>query len=282
MSTYAIGDLQGCYDELRALLQKIRFNPKKDRLWFTGDLVSRGPQSLETLRFVKQLGKAAVVTLGNHDLHLVAFHAHAQSNDAPHRGPDPTLAQVLAAPDCAELMNWLRRRPLLHHDAALGFTLVHAGLPAQWTLPQAQRLAREVERRLRGPRYRSLLAQMYGNEPKRWSPVLQGSQRQRFIINSFTRMRYCRADGALALDYKGPLGTQPADCLPWFAVPGRRSAGKKIVFGHWSALGQVHWPEYAVYGVDSGCVWGGALTALRLEDLKTFSLPCPAHQITGD
>ncbi|MGH8529282.1 MAG: symmetrical bis(5'-nucleosyl)-tetraphosphatase [Nevskiales bacterium] len=278
MSTYAIGDVQGCYDELRALLKKIRFNPNKDRLWFTGDLVSRGPQSLATLRFVKQLGKAAVVTLGNHDLHLLAFHAHPGIR----RKPDPTLVQVLAAPDCTELMDWLRRRPLLHHDPALGFTLVHAGLPAPWSLTQARRCAREVQQQLRGPRYRRLLRQMYGNEPKRWSPGLRGSQRLRFIINSFTRMRYCHADGALALDSKGPLGTQPADCLPWFALPGRRSAGGKIVFGHWSALGQVRWPEHGVYGVDSGCVWGGALTALRLEDLKTFSLPCPTHQSVGD
>ncbi len=278
MSTYAIGDVQGCYDELRALLKKIRFNAKKDRLWFTGDLVSRGPKSLETLRFVKQLGKAAVVTLGNHDLHLLAFHTHARAQ----RRPDPTLAEVLAAPDCGQLMDWLRRRPLLHHDAALDFTLVHAGLPPQWTLTQARRCAREVEEVLRGPHYRSLLAQMYGNEPTRWSLTLKGGKRMRFIINGLTRMRYCRADGALALDCKGPPGSQPVDCLPWFAVPGRRSTGRRIIFGHWSALGLMRWPRHGVYGVDSGCVWGGALTALRLEDLKAFSLPCSAHQSAGD
>ncbi len=278
MSTYAIGDLQGCYDELRALLELIRFDPARDQLWFTGDLVSRGPKSVECLRFVRQLGETAVTVLGNHDLHLLALHAQVRDG----KRPDASLAPVLAAKDAAELMDWLRHRPLLHHDAALGFTLVHAGLASQWTLPQAQACAREVEAALRGPGYLAVLAKMYGDKPRRWSPQLAGIQRLRFSVNVFTRLRYCTAEGALALEYKGPLGGEPKGLVPWFAVSGRKSAGENIVFGHWSALGRTHWPEYGVYGIDSGCVWGGALTALRLEDLKVFNLPCKGQKTAGD
>lgn len=268
MTTYAIGDLQGCCDPLRRLLDQLHFDPAQDRLLLTGDLVNRGPQSLEALRFVRSLGASAVTVLGNHDLHLLAVAAGA--NPSRH----DTLDAVLAAPDRTELLHWLSQQPLVYRDVASQVLLVHAGLLPQWSAPQAEALAREAEAVLRGPQAPAFYAQMYGNTPDRWDDGLQGLERLRLIVNVFTRLRYCRADGAMDFRHKGGPGSQPPELLPWFAVPGRRSAGTRIVFGHWSTLGQVAWDQGRIHGLDTGCVWGGCLTALRLEDGRRFQCAC--------
>lgn len=258
MAVYAIGDLQGCYQEFRRLLDRLAFSPDTDRLWLVGDLVNRGPESLATLRFVRELGPAAVTVLGNHDLHLLAVAAGAG------RGlrPGDTLDEVLAAPDRDELLHWLARRPLLHEDPGLGWTMVHAGLPPCWDLQDARSAAREVETALAADAP-SLLGAMYGDLPDQWAADLDRPARLRFAINCFTRLRYCTADGRLLLKLKGPPQNAPPEALPWFAAPGRRSLGQRIVFGHWSALG-LH-AAHNAYALDSGCVWGGTLTALRLD-----------------
>jgi bis(5'-nucleosyl)-tetraphosphatase (symmetrical) len=271
VAVYAIGDIQGCFDELRSLLDQLRFDPTNDRLWLVGDLVNRGPKSLETLRFVRELGAAAITVLGNHDLHLVAA-ANGRSLDRK----DHTLDAVLAAPDCGDLVDWLRRRPLLHHDDTTGFTMVHAGLSPQWDLTLAKSCAQEVETALRGPQLSGFLDHMYGNRPDRWSDSLTGWERLRFCVNCFTRMRYCDIGGRLDFASKGPPGSQPAGLFPWFEVP-RASSDLKLVFGHWSALGPRDDP--GIYPLDTGCLWGGALTALRLDgEPKRFSLKCAGRR----
>ena len=269
MPTYAIGDLQGCFDELTDLLELIRFDPGRDRLWFTGDLINRGPQSLACLRFVRELGDAAITVLGNHELHLLAI-ANGQVQYM-HEGD--TLQNILAAQDRTELLDWLRHLPLLHHDAQTGFTLVHAGLPPQWQLAEAKGYAREVEQALRGAHHRDYFANMYGNEPARWSPDLSGWERLRFITNCLTRIRYCCADGALDLKEKGAPGAHNA--LPWFEIADRKSLPEKIVFGHWAALRDYaqDYGRFNVWPLDMGCVWGGELMALRLEDEQYFRMP---------
>lgn len=272
MATYAIGDIQGCFDQLQALLDKIEFRRERDRLWFAGDLVNRGPKSLETLRFIRDLGDAAVAVLGNHDLHLLAVAGgHVQPRRRDH------LDDVLQAPDREALLEWLRHCPLLHHDAGSGYTLVHAGLPPQWDLQQAQACAQEVETTLHGTDCQAFFAHMYGNEPDQWSESLRGWERLRFITNCLTRLRYCDLDGRLHLGASGPPGSQPPGYLPWFEVPGRASASMHIVFGHWSTLGPRNDP--GIYPLDTGCVWGAQLTALRLEDRRLFSVPCPADLV---
>jgi bis(5'-nucleosyl)-tetraphosphatase (symmetrical) len=266
MATYAIGDVQGCYDTLRKLLDLLRFDPARDRLWFAGDLVNRGPQSLQTLRFVSGLGQAALTVLGNHDLHLLAF------ANGGRKGKRDTLEPVLAAPDRDELLDWLRRQPLLQETPEAGTALLHAGLPPQWDMQRARACAREVESALRGEDYAELLKEMYGNQPDRWEDTLNGVERLRFIINCYTRLRYCDAGGRADFQDKGAPGTQAKGLLPWFAVPGRRSAETRLLFGHWSTLGQVSWPQYGVYGLDTGAVWGGKLTAMRIEDNQLFAV----------
>lgn len=271
MPVYAIGDLQGCFDELTDLLEKIRFDSARDRLWFTGDLVNRGPQSLACLRFVKDLGDGAVTVLGNHELHLLAI-----GNGQPqYRHDGDTLDDILAAHDRAELLDWLRRLPLACHDEQSGFTMVHAGLPPQWDLAAALGYAREVEEILQGPAYRDYFANMYGNEPDCWSPDLGGWDRLRFITNCFSRIRYCSAGGRLNLEEKGAPGMQPASQLPWFEVAGRKSRSDKIIFGHWAALRDYRqdYGRFNVFPLDMGCVWGGELVAMRLEDQRYFSVP---------
>lgn len=276
MAVYAIGDLQGCLAPLKRLLDRLRFDPASDRLWFCGDLVNRGPDSLDALRFVRGLGETALTVLGNHDLHLLAL---AWDPARSPRGKD-TLDGVLAAPDREELLEWLRRRPLVHHDATLGWTLVHAGLPPQWGLAEAQATAAELQGVLGGPGFAAFLGRMYGDGPDRWSPDLQGAGRLRYIVNAFTRMRYCRADGSLDLEEKGPPEQAPAGLVPWFRVPGRRSRSLKLVFGHWSSLGYV--AESGVWGLDTGCVWGGRLTALRLDDPpERIDVDCGAGLVAG-
>ncbi|HET9679473.1 MAG TPA: symmetrical bis(5'-nucleosyl)-tetraphosphatase [Gammaproteobacteria bacterium] len=271
MATWAIGDIQGCYDELQALLAHIDFDDKRDQLWLSGDLVNRGPQSLETLRFVKKLGNRAVTVLGNHDLHLLAVACGVQAVK-----PRDTFTDILNAPDRDDLLYWLRYRPLLHADN--GFTLIHAGLPPQWTIHVAQSEAREVEAVLQNPGWQDFLGAMYGNEPDCWSPGLNGVDRWRFTINCLTRLRYCTVDGRLEFAHKDAPGSQHAELLPWFMAPNRKSAGKRLLFGHWSTLGAVE-EHHQVFPLDTGCVWGGKLTALRLDGpLEYRNVSCEASQ----
>jgi len=259
MATYAIGDIQGCYDELQQLLQKIRFDPARDTLWFCGDLVNRGGQSLQVLRLVHSFGECAVTVLGNHDLSLLAV---AERDEADQGKVNAELREVLFAPDRDKLLDWLRARPLLHTDHDLNFMLVHAGLAPRWTIEGAERAAREVEQRLRSDS-RRLLKAMFGNKPDLWSPRLQGIERLRASINVLTRMRYCDARGRIAYNEKGPPGTQKAGLYPWFEVPGQKPRDIRIVCGHWSTLGRFQ--GMGVYAIDGGCVWGGELIALRLD-----------------
>ena len=272
MAVYAIGDVQGCYDALQALLEKIHFNRARDRLWFVGDLVNRGPQSAAVLRFVMGLDRTVCV-LGNHDLHLLAVAA-----GRAHSRPEDRIEDILTAPDREALLHWLRARPLLHHDAALGYTLVHAGLLPAWDLATAQALATEAESALRGPDAGELFSHMYGDEPGAWDAALDGWARLRVIVNAFTRLRFCRPDGHMDLRPKGPPGSQPPGLMPWFQVPGRRNRTLRIVFGHWSSLGA--WNRDGVIGLDSGCLWGGSLSAVRLDETpQFFSVPCVQRQI---
>ena len=259
MAVWAIGDLQGCYDETRRLLEAIRFDPAADRLWFCGDLVNRGGQSLETLRLVRSLDASSVVVLGNHDLSLLSV---AQRKEAEQQRVNGDLRRILLADDRAPLLDWLRQRPLFHLDRALGWAMVHAGLAPEWTLDAAAAHAGEVERALRGPGHRRLLKQMYGNKPN-WSPKLTGGERLRAIINVLTRIRYCTPGGRIAYEEKGVPGTQKNGLYPWFSVPGRAQRELPIVCGHWSALGLFQ--GVGIHAIDTGCVWGGKLTALRLD-----------------
>jgi len=272
MAIYAIGDVQGCFDELMALLEKINFDACNDQLWFAGDLVNRGPKSLQTLRFVKGLGDAAVTVLGNHDLHMMAIAQGLREQTCK-----DNISDVLNAPDRDELFNWVRARPLLHHDERLGYTMVHAGLPPQWDLATAQSCAAEVETVLRSDDYQLFISQMYGDEPDCWPVDLSGVDRWRFIVNSFTRLRFCDAEGRLVLSEKGAPGSQPNGIFPWFDVPGRRSVDMKIIFGHWSTLGQHS--QQGLYALDTGCVWGGTLTAMRLDrsELEWMNVQCKAQ-----
>lgn len=271
MATYAIGDIQGCFDELQQLLELIQFDPQTDQLWFAGDLVNRGPKSLETLRFVKGLGDAAITVLGNHDLHLIALwknrHRHTRGNKL--------LVPILKAKDGDELLDWLRRQPLMHYDKTFDVTLVHAGLPPQWTVKKALCRAAEVEKVLRGPKLREFLGHMYGNKPTRWSKKLGGWDRLRFIVNCFTRMRYCTPKGGLDFNSKGKPDFNSKTVIPWFTAPKRKSANQTIIFGHWSTLGL--YQENNVHAIDTGCLWGGSLTALRLDDMQVFSLSCKGY-----
>ena len=268
MAVYAIGDIQGCHDPLRRLLDLLRFDPAADTLWLVGDLVNRGPRSVEVLRLLHGLGERVVAVLGNHDLTLLAV---AAGRVKPKR--KDTFHSILDAPDRAELLDWLRRCPLLHHDPALGFTMVHAGLPPQWDLALAQGCAAEVEGVLRGPLCDEFLGRMFGGEPCRWRDNLTGYDRLRFTVNALTRMRFCAEDGTLSFSEKWPPGSQRPGLRPWFAAPDRRSADLDLVFGHWAALGYYRAP--GVIALDSGCVWGNRLTAVRLDEpgVPAWSVP---------
>lgn len=270
MTHYAIGDVQGCFAELTALLDLISFDPKSDTLWFTGDLVNRGPRSLEVLRFVKSLGANQITVLGNHDLHLLAV---AYGVQPLQRGD--TLNEILSAPDKIELIEWLRHCHLLHHDKQLGFVMTHAGLAPEWTVETAKKCAQEVEVILRGDHPEHFLKAMYGNQPDRWDEHLAGMERYRCIINYLTRMRFCHADGRLDLTYKGEIAGKPPELIPWFDVSNRVNVHENIIFGHWAALGgKTDAPN--VYALDTGCVWGNSLTAMRLSDMRRFSVACSA------
>ncbi|SIT72178.1 Bis(5'nucleosyl)-tetraphosphatase, ApaH [Ectothiorhodosinus mongolicus] len=261
MAVYAVGDLQGCLDPLLRLLDKVTFDPTVDRLWLVGDLVNRGPQSLECLEFVRDLGDAAVCVLGNHDLHLLAVHYGLQKS----RRRD-TVDDILFSPRRGELMDWLRRQSLIHHDESLGWTMVHAGLPPQWDLATALEEAAAVERLLAGPEPQVLLGNMYSNQPALWDPERSGWDRLRFTINCCTRMRYCDKNGELDLDCKDVPGDQPKRLMPWFAVPGRASRDLRLVVGHWSTLG--YGEREGVLTLDTGCVWGRSMTLVRLDKKK--------------
>jgi bis(5'-nucleosyl)-tetraphosphatase (symmetrical) len=271
MATYAIGDVQGGFEELRALLGAIAFDRSRDRLWFVGDLVNRGPASLATLRFVRELGECARVVLGNHDLHLLAV-----ARGAAKPRDDDTLGEVLAAPDCDVLLDWVRHRPMMHVEA--DHALVHAGLLPQWDIARASELAGEVEGALRGPGHREFLAKLYGSRPDRWSEDLRGIDRLRVIVNAMTRLRFCTSDGVMEFQTKGETAQAPAGYLPWFAVPHRKSESHTMIVGHWSALGLRIEPK--LLALDTGCVWGGKLSAVRLEDRRLYQVRCTAGAAT--
>ncbi len=268
MATYAIGDVQGCYDELQALLERVGFNRLHDRLWLVGDLVNRGPKSLEVLRFVKALGERATVVLGNHDLHLVTQHEGFEK-----KRKDDTFQDVLGAPDAGALVEWLRTRPMMHAEG--NWAMVHAGLLPPWSIEKSLSLASEVEQALRAPNYRDFLANLYGSKPQRWEDDLAHWDRLRVIVNAMTRMRFCTREGAMEFQVKG--AAPPAGYFPWYET--RAAAEAMIVFGHWSQLGLKLTDRVA--GLDSGCVWGGALSALRLEDRWLVQVPCAGYQPIG-
>jgi bis(5'-nucleosyl)-tetraphosphatase (symmetrical) len=267
MALYAVGDLQGCMAPLERLLERIGFDASRDRLWFVGDLVNRGPDSAACLRFVRSLGACAITVLGNHDLHLLGI----ASGVVKEKQRD-TLDAILKARDRGELLDWLRHRPLLHVEGS--FALVHAGLLPEWSIEKARRLAAEVEDALRGPDYVALLEHMYGDEPSRWSDALRGIDRLRVVINAMTRLRVCDASGAMKLSFKGePDEVADPRWIPWFDASARRSRDHTIVCGHWSALGLRMRED--LLALDSGCVWGRALSAVRLDDRALFQVPCP-------
>lgn len=271
---HLIGDLQGCDDALARLLAEIGFSPSRDRIVVLGDLVNRGPGSLAVLRRLHALGDAATCLLGNHDLHLLAA-AHGARR--PHRGD--TLAEVLDAPDRAALLEWLRRRPLATLQA--GWLCVHAGVLPQWTAADTLARAAEVQAVLRGPDLPAFLAGMYGNRPDRWHDDLQGDERLRVIVNAFTRIRLCAADGRMDFEVKETAAAAPAGLLPWFDLPGRRTAGLPVAFGHWSTLGLVQRPD--LLALDTGCVWGGCLSAARVDGgrCEVVQVQCPQAQVPG-
>lgn len=265
MTIYAVGDIQGCHTELVQLLEKIRFEPEQDKLWLVGDLVNRGADSLQVLRLVKSLGDAAITVLGNHDLHLLAV---ANGSGRLHRGD--TLDEILKAPDRDELLNWLRHQRLLHTEGTN--VLVHAGLLPGWTIEQASALAHEVETALRRDDYADFLAHMYGNQPDAWDDELKGYKRLRVITNALTRMRICTDKGEMEFDFKAEMHKIPQGYRPWFEVPNRASTEATVIFGHWSALGLM--VKDNVIALDTGCLWGGPLTAIRLEDRQVIQVEC--------
>lgn len=271
MSTYAIGDIQGCFDALTQLLEKIDFNDTRDFLWFTGDLVNRGQKSLETLRFIKQLYEKnrAISVLGNHDLGMLAIARGAEPFDHKHH----TFQDILNAKDKEDLFTFLEHLPLMHIDEKLGFTMVHAGIYPKWDKTQAKDLAREVEAILQSPNKAEFYKHLYGNTPVFWDEDLPKFERLRFIVNSFARMRFCSPDGELEFNTKEASHNAPPGFLPWYKVPDRKTKDLKIIFGHWAALlGKTD--EDNIFALDTGCVWGHALTAMRLEDGQRFQVSC--------
>ncbi len=270
MSVFAIGDVQGCFAPLCRLLEDIDFQTPRDELWLVGDLVNRGPDSLDVLRFVKSLNCHARVVLGNHDLHCIAM---AYGVRKP--GSGDTLQQVMDAPDRQELIEWLCHCPLLYEQEGYRHVMVHAGIPPAWDLETARSCARELETVLAGPQRMSFLQHMYGDAPHTWDHALNGISRLRYITNAFTRLRYCHADGRMDFAEKRPPGEQAPGLLPWFQIEGRLSQNIPIIFGHWASLqaNRPLTPNQNVLHIDTGCVWGGPLTAVRLEDQRRFSVP---------
>ncbi|NBA97724.1 symmetrical bis(5'-nucleosyl)-tetraphosphatase [Pseudomonas sp. R5(2019)] len=269
MAVYAVGDLQGCLQPLKCLLERVRFNPASDRLWLVGDLVNRGPESLATLRFLYQMRDSLVCVLGNHDLHLLAAHHNIERLKKA-----DTLREILQAPDAKDLLDWLRQQKLMHFDEQRQVALVHAGIPPQWSLSKALRHANEVEEVLRDDnRLKPYLDGMYGNEPSKWDKNLKGVTRLRVITNYFTRMRFCTADGKLDLKGKEGADMAPPGYAPWFQHKQRKTRGLKIIFGHWAALeGQSNEP--GIFALDTGCVWGGAMTLLNVDTGERHACDC--------
>lgn len=244
----------------------VGFNATRDRLWLVGDIVNRGPDSLAVLRTLMQQGNAVTMVLGNHDLHLLMVAAGTAGEQ-----PRDTLKPILQAPDREKLLNWLRHQRLFYHENE--YALVHAGLLPSWSIDQAEYLAREVEAILRNDRaFQEFAPSMYGNDPDRWQDDLQKERRWRIVINAMTRLRVCTPEGKMNFAFKGRLADIPAGYLPWFDVPNRASRTHTIVFGHWSALG-LHVKQNLI-ALDTGCLWGGCLTAVRLEDRRVFQVPC--------
>ncbi|MFK7793863.1 MAG: symmetrical bis(5'-nucleosyl)-tetraphosphatase [Gammaproteobacteria bacterium] len=277
MAVYAIGDIQGCFSELEQLLDKINFDANADQLWFVGDLVNRGPQSLETIQFIRALGNSAQCVLGNHDIHLIACHAGVQTCKSK-----SSLNQILQHPHADDIINWLRFQPLLHHDTKLNWLMVHAGLIPQWDLITAKACAIEVEEQLRSTNYVEFLGQAYGNTPNQWDPTLSRQDRWRVILNAFTRLRLCDQQGKMDFNYKGLLGEQEKHLHAWFDIP-RKSADLNIIFGHWSALGLKKTDN--LLGLDTGCLWGSQLTAARIDvrPVTLQQIDCSAKKIiTGN
>jgi bis(5'-nucleosyl)-tetraphosphatase (symmetrical) len=271
MTTYAVGDLQGCLQPLKCLLQEVAFDPSKDRLWLVGDLVNRGPQSLETLRFLYAMRDSLVCVLGNHDLHLLAV-----AHNIERLKKNDTLQEILDAPDRAELLNWLRQQKMLHYDPEYNCVLVHAGIPPQWTLEKALKRAAEVEEVLKDDiRLPVFLDGMYGNQPTLWNKDLQGVTRLRVITNYLTRMRFCTQEGDLDLKSKEGLDTALPGYAPWFSYPTRKTRKHKIIFGHWAAL-EGKCSEANVIALDTGCVWGGSMTLLNVDSGKKNQCKCTA------
>lgn len=266
MATYAIGDIQGCYQEFRQLLALINFQPSRDCLWLAGDLVNRGEGSLEVLRYVADLGSSAKVVLGNHDFHLLAVACGLRKTKR-----SDTLDAILAAKDAPELLAWLGRQPLLHHDPELQFVMTHAGIPPLWNLAQAKAMAAEVELEMRSSRQQQLLAHLFGNDPSLWSDDLVGYERSRCIVNYMTRMRFCAPDSRLELATKSEPSQAPSGYAPWFTYPSQVLKEARLLFGHWAAL-EGRTGVAGIYALDTGCVWGQELTALRLEDQQLFQV----------
>jgi bis(5'-nucleosyl)-tetraphosphatase (symmetrical) len=258
MAVYAIGDIQGCYDELMKLLDHVNYDPAVDEIWLAGDLVNRGPKSAEVLRFA-MASKNVKVVLGNHDMHLLAMAAGVHK----HQHHMDTIQSVLEADDSEAMIEWLRHQPLIYHDESLAFSMLHAGLPAYWSLEQALDYADEVHDVLRSDNWGEFFDHMYGNKPDDWSEKLQGWERLRYITNCFTRLRYCYEDGRLALKFKGKPSDKPQGQTTWFEMPNRKTRNDNIVFGHWSTLGTGQYGH--VFSLDSGAVWGDKLTAIRID-----------------
>lgn len=265
MSTYAVGDIQGCLKPLQALLIHTDFDPARDRLWVAGDMINRGPASLKTLRFLYHLRHALKIVLGNHDLHLLAVAAGYRK-----ASPSDTLNAILKAPDRDILLEWIRHQSLVHHDKQLGYTMVHAGIPPQWSIKKALKYSREVEAVLQSKKIHRFLPSMYGNQPDTWNKQLSGPERWRVITNYFTRMRFCDAKGKLELTTKAGAINAPLGYRPWYEHENRKTAKDKIIFGHWAAL-EGNADHKNVFAIDTGCVWGGKLTMMRLEDQKLFT-----------
>jgi len=266
MATYAIGDIQGCYEPLCRLLDQINFDQSNDRLWFAGDLVNRGPKSLETLRLVKSLGDTCTTVLGNHDIHLLALHYGVRKR----KDKDNTLFQVLDAEDADELIEWLQSRPVTHIEN--GYVLAHAGIHPQWSIETLLTIKLELESAVQDIKKKGDLSALYGDTDGTWNIAAKSKSRLRYALNVLTRMRYCKVDTSLDFQCSDTPGKQPEHLIPWYQLTNQHMVGQTILFGHWAALGYYHHAN--VYALDSGCVWGNALTALRLEDKAVFTVAC--------